>query len=100
MTKSRCTPFQEKTQTFHKNTSKVTSPGSSKTTKITKIYDDITEPIVDYVFPAQKHGTEETIIKAVFYYTNNYKTEKIKVLQSIFWNDDDFDYEDAITAIN
>ena len=68
--------------------------------KIAKVYDDITEPIVDYVFPTQKHGQEETIIKAIFYYTNNYKTEKIKVLQSIVWNDDDFDYEDAITAIN
>jgi hypothetical protein len=67
--------------------------------KVVKIYDDITEPIVDYVFPAQNHGQEETIIKAIFHYTNNYSTEEIEVIQSIVWNDDDFGSEDAIAGI-
>lgn len=67
--------------------------------KITKVYDDITEPIVDYVFPTQKHGQEETIVKAVFHYTNNYTTEEIEVLQRIVWNDDDFGSEDAVAGI-
>lgn len=67
--------------------------------KITKIYDDITEPIIDYVFPAQKHGREETIVKAIFHYTDNYSTEEIEVIQSIVWNDDDFGSEKVIVGI-
>jgi hypothetical protein len=67
--------------------------------KVTKIYDDITEPIVDYVFPTQKHGKEETIIKAIFHYTNNYSTEEIEVIQSIVWNDDDFGTQGAIAGL-
>jgi len=67
--------------------------------KITKIYDDISEPIVDYVFPTQKHGREETILKAIFHYRKNYTVEDIEVLQSFAWNDDDFGAEDAVVGI-
>lgn len=67
--------------------------------KIIKVYDDITEPIMDYVFPTQKHGQEETIIKAIFHYTHNYTKEEIEVLQKFVWNDDDFGSEDTLAGI-
>jgi hypothetical protein len=67
--------------------------------KITKVYDDITVPIVDYVFPTQKYGQEETIVKVKFHYRENYTIEEIEVLQRVAWNDDGFGTEDAIVRI-
>lgn len=67
--------------------------------KVTKVYDDILQPIEDYIFPTQKHGQEETIIRAEFKYTKNYTIEEIEVLKSYAWNDDDFGSEEAVTAI-
>ena len=60
------------------------------------------EPISDihYIFPNQSFGKEETILRAALQYTETYTVKDIQVLRSIAWNDDDFDYEDAITAIN
>lgn len=63
--------------------------------RVTKVYNDISQPIEDYIFPSQKYGQEETIVRAEFNYTNEVK----KVLQRFAWNDDDFDSEEAITAI-
>ncbi|MFK7813115.1 MAG: hypothetical protein AB8B59_11510, partial [Maribacter sp.] len=63
--------------------------------KVTKVYDDILQPIEDYIFPTQTYGQEETILRAEFNYTNEVK----KVLQRFVWNDDDFDSEEAVTAI-
>lgn len=67
--------------------------------KVTKVFDDILQPIEDYIFPVQKYGQEETIIRAEFKYTNNYTNEEIEVLQSFAWNDDDFDSKEAVTVI-
>ncbi|WP_437372726.1 hypothetical protein [Maribacter litoralis] len=60
------------------------------------------EPISDihYIFPNQSFGQEGTILRAALQYTETYTVKDIKVLRSIAWNDDDFDTEDAITAIN
>ncbi|WP_300022936.1 hypothetical protein [uncultured Maribacter sp.] len=60
------------------------------------------EPISDihYIFPNQSFGKEGTILRAALQYTETYTIKDIKVLRSIAWNDDDFDTEDAITAIN
>ena len=60
------------------------------------------EPISDihYIFPNQSFGKEGTILRAALQYTEKYTIKDIKVLRSIAWNDDDFDTEDAITAIN
>lgn len=60
------------------------------------------EPISDihYIFPNQSFGREGTILRAALKYTETYTIKDIKVLRSIAWNDDDFDTEDAITAIN
>ena len=60
------------------------------------------EPISDihYIFPNQSFGKEGTILRAELQYTETYTIKDIKVLRSIAWNDDDFDTEDAITAIN
>ena len=60
------------------------------------------EPILDihYIFPNQLFGKEGTILRAALEYTETATIKDIKVLRSIAWNDDDFDTEDAITAIN
>lgn len=60
------------------------------------------EPISDihYIFPNQLFGKEGTILRAALEYTETATIKDIKVLRSIAWNDDDFDTEDAITAIN
>ncbi|APQ16136.1 hypothetical protein A9200_10830 [Maribacter hydrothermalis] len=60
------------------------------------------EPITDihYIFPNQLFGKEGTILRAALQYTETATIKEIKVLRSIAWNDDDFDTEDAITAIN
>jgi len=60
------------------------------------------EPISDihYIFPNQSFGKEGTILRAALQYTEAYTIKDIKVLRSIVWNDDDFDTEDAITAID
>jgi hypothetical protein len=60
------------------------------------------EPITDihYIFPNQLFGKEGTILRAAVQYTQTATIKDIKVLRSIAWNDDDFDTEDTITAIN
>ncbi|SIR21825.1 hypothetical protein [Maribacter ulvicola] len=60
------------------------------------------EPISDihYIFPNQSFGKEGTILRAVLHYTETYTVKDIKILRSIAWNDDDFDSEDPIIAIN
>ncbi|WP_339627748.1 hypothetical protein [uncultured Maribacter sp.] len=60
------------------------------------------EPISDihYIFPIQSYGKEETILKAALQYTETYTIKDINVLRSIAWNDNDFNTEDAFTAIN
>lgn len=66
---------------------------------IENLYCDTTQIDTHYVFPSQAFGQEGAIVKAELQYTETYTIKDIKVLQSIVWNDDDFDYEDAITAI-
>lgn len=61
-------------------------------------YDPISD--IHYIFPNQRFGKEGTILRVALQYTETYTVKDIKVLRSIAWNDDDFDTEDAITAIN
>jgi hypothetical protein len=61
-------------------------------------YDPISD--IHYIFPNQSFGKEGTILRAALQYTETYTIKDIKVLRSIAWNDDDFDTEDPITAIN
>mgnify|MGYP000598532887 CR=1 FL=1 len=67
--------------------------------KIENTYCEVPQPSEQYIFPTQKHGQEETIIRAKFNYTENYIVKGIEILQSFAWNDDDFDFEEAVTAI-
>lgn len=66
---------------------------------IENLYCDTTQIDTHYVFPSQSFGQEGAIVKAELQYNEKYTIKDIKVLQSIVLNDDDFDYEDAITAI-
>ena len=67
---------------------------------IKNLYCDTTQSDIQYIFPNQAKGQEGKIIRAELQYTETYTIKDIKVLQSFFWNDDDFDNEEAITAIN
>ncbi len=62
------------------------------------VYCDTTLADTHYIFPSQEFGREGTVLQAELHYTEKYTIKDIKVLQSFVWNDDDFDYEDAITA--
>ncbi len=62
------------------------------------VYCDMPQADTHYIFPSQAHGKEDIILRAELHYTEKYTIKDIKVLQSFVWNDDDFDYEDAITA--
>ena len=66
--------------------------------KLENEYCGETQVDTHYIFPSQKYGKEGTILKAELQYTDTYTIKDIDVLQSIVWNDDDFDYEDVITA--
>lgn len=66
--------------------------------KLENEYCGETQVDTHYIFPSQKYGKEGTILKAELQYTETYTIKDIDVLQSIVWNDDDFDYEDVITA--
>ncbi|MGC1514329.1 MAG: hypothetical protein WA810_02030 [Maribacter sp.] len=55
---------------------------------------------VSYIFPNQAFGQEGTVLRAELHYNETYIVNDIQVLQSFFWNDDDFDREDASIAIN
>ncbi len=68
--------------------------------KIDNLYCDAVESDEHYVFPNEAYGREGAILRAELWYAETNTIEEIEVLQSIVWNDDDFDYEDAITAIN
>lgn len=68
--------------------------------RIENVYCDTPQIDTHYVFPNQAYGQEGKILKAELQYTETYTIKDIEVLQSFVWNDDDFDYEDAITAIN
>ncbi|TMM56625.1 hypothetical protein FEE95_08960 [Maribacter algarum] len=66
--------------------------------KLENEYCGETQLDMHYIFPSQECGQEGAILKAELQYTETYTIKDIDVLQSIVWNDDDFDYEDAITA--
>ncbi len=68
--------------------------------RIENVYCDAPQIDTHYVFPNQTYGQEGKILKAELQYTETYTIKDIEVLQSFVWNDDDFDYQDAITAIN
>ncbi len=68
--------------------------------RIENVYCDMPQSDEHYIFPSQMHGQEGMIVKVEMQYTKTHTIKDIKVLQSFAWNDDDFDYEDALTAIN
>ncbi|WP_430906041.1 hypothetical protein [Maribacter sp. 2-571] len=68
--------------------------------KIDNLYCDTAESDEHYVFPSQAFGKEGIIVRAELRYSaTNGSIKNIHVLQSHVWNDDDFEYQDAITAI-
>jgi len=66
--------------------------------KIQNVYCSETQLDTHYIFPNQEYGQENTILKAELQYTEAYNIKNIEVLKSIVLNDDDFDFENAITA--
>ena len=52
----------------------------------------------DYVFPSQLHGQKGTILLAETDLTATHATKDITIVQSFFWNDDDFEQEEAVTV--
>jgi hypothetical protein len=67
--------------------------------RIENLYCEGAETDTHYIFPSQIHGQEGTILRAEQHYTETYTVKAIEVIQSFVWKDDDFDYEEAISAI-
>lgn len=67
--------------------------------RLENLYCDGTETDTHYIFPSQAYGQEGTILRAKKHYTTTYEVKNIEVTQSFVWNDDDFDQEEAISAI-
>lgn len=67
---------------------------------IVNLYCDTLQEDTRYIFPSQAYGAEGSIRRAAITYTETFSIKAVEVLQSIVWNDDDFDNEDAITAID
>ncbi|WP_282161012.1 hypothetical protein [Ulvibacterium marinum] len=67
--------------------------------RLENVYCEGSEADTHYIFPSQAYGQEGTILQAKKHYTTTYEVKDIEVTQSFVWNDDDFDQEEAISAI-
>lgn len=70
-----------------------------KLPRLENVYCEGSESDTRYIFPNQAHGQEDMILRAKKHYTTTYEVKDIEVVQSFVWNDDDFDSEEAISAI-
>ena len=57
------------------------------------VYCEGPEPNFQYIFPNQSHGTEGAILKTRVFYDEAYDIQGVAVLDSIVWNDNDFEME-------
>ncbi len=56
---------------------------------------------IKYLFPAQKFGKENMILKAKITYSENIETiKKRQIIQSLVWKDDTFNTNESITSVD
>lgn len=67
--------------------------------RLENVYCEGPETDTHYIFPIQSYGREGMILRTKKHYTATHETKEIEVTQSFVWNDDDFDQEEAISAI-
>ncbi len=68
---------------------------------IENVFCEETVSEVQYIFPTQKFGKENLILKTEITYDAQIENiTNTEVLQSLVWNDDDFDNNESITSIS
>lgn len=65
--------------------------------KVENTYCNGSESDMQYIFPNQGYGAEETIIRAKMHYDLD-SIANIEILQSYYWNDDDFYFKEGGVA--
>ena len=66
---------------------------------IENMYCDNTASEVQYIFPSQPLGKEDTILKTEVHFTEAYIIKDTVIQQSFVWNDNNFNNEDAVSYL-
>lgn len=68
--------------------------------KLTNAYCNILAGEERYIFPNEPHGKEGLVQKAKVHYSKEGSIQKVSVLHSFYWKDDDFDMENPLRAFS